>query len=105
MVYEITNTNNVSALFGNWEETLIWSCLQGIMGKVYADDLNTPTAAMAIIGDFTFFAGKPNVELVSAKFYDYDTAKRILEKHNHRFLWKKSKSYFPICNEKRTAYF
>lgn len=67
MVYEITNTNNVSALFGNWEETLIWSCLQGIMGKVYADDLNTPTAAMAIIGDFTFFAGKPNVELVSYK--------------------------------------
>ncbi len=67
MVYEITNTNNVSALFGNWEETLIWSCLQGIMGKVYADDLNTPTAAMAIIGDFTFFAGKPNIELVSYK--------------------------------------
>lgn len=67
MIYEITNTNNVSSLFGNWEETLIWSCLQGIMGKIYADDLNNPTAAMAIIGDFTFFAGKPNIELISYK--------------------------------------
>lgn len=66
-VYEMTETEHVSSLFGNWEETLIWSCLQGIMGKVYADDGNTPTAAMAIIGDFTFFAGKPNLELVSYK--------------------------------------
>ncbi len=67
MIYEISNTHNVSSLFGKWEETLIWSCLQGIMGKIYADDLNTPTAAMAIIGDFTFFAGKPNMELISYK--------------------------------------
>ncbi len=37
------------------------------MGKVYADHLNTPTAAMAMIGDFTFFAGKPSIELVSYK--------------------------------------
>lgn len=67
MVYEITDTNNVSSLFDKWEETLIWSCLQKIMGKVYADDLISPTAAMAIIGDFIFFAGKPNIELVSYK--------------------------------------
>lgn len=67
MVYEITNTDKVSSLFGKWEETLIWSCLQRIMGKIYADDLHTPTAAMAMIGYFIFFAGKPNMELVSYK--------------------------------------
>lgn len=67
MVYKITDTTNVSSLFGKWEETLIWSCLQGVMGKIYANDLNKPTSAMAIIGDFTFFAGKPNMELVSYK--------------------------------------
>lgn len=66
-VYEITDMGNVSSLFDKWEETLIWSCLQGIMGKIYADDRNIPTAAMASIGDFTFFAGKPNIELVSYK--------------------------------------
>ena len=67
MVYKITDTNNVSSLFDKWDETLIWSCLQGIMGKIYADNSNTPTAAMAMVGDFTFFAGKPNKELVSYK--------------------------------------
>ncbi|MDO4324042.1 MAG: GNAT family N-acetyltransferase [Lachnospiraceae bacterium] len=67
MVYEITDSNNVSVLFDNWDETLIWSCLQGIMGKIYADNPDRPTAAMAVIGDFTFFAGKPNIELVSYK--------------------------------------
>lgn len=67
MIYEITDTSNILTLFDEWEETLIWSCIQGIMGKIYADDLNKPTAAMAIIGDFTFFAGKPNIELVSYK--------------------------------------
>lgn len=67
MIYEVTNSKNISALFGKWEETLIWSCLQGIMGKLYADELNNPTATMAILGDFTFFAGKPNMELVSYK--------------------------------------
>ncbi len=65
MIYEITNTKIVSPLFGEWEETLIWSCLQGIMGNIYADDLKRPTAAMAVIGDFTFFAGEPCIELVS----------------------------------------
>ena len=51
MIYEIKDTNKISPLFGHWEETLIWSCLQGIMGKIYANDLTAPTAAMAVIGD------------------------------------------------------
>lgn len=67
MVYEITDTHKCLHLFGKWDETLIWSCLQGIMGKIYGDDLNNPTAAMAVLGDFTFFAGEPNAELVSYK--------------------------------------
>ena len=67
MICEITNPTNVSPLFGDWQESLIWSCLQGVMGKIYADDLEHPTAAMAILGDFSFYAGKPSVELVSYK--------------------------------------
>lgn len=67
MIYEITNTEKVSTLFGNWEETLIWSCLQGIMGKIYGNDSDHPTAAMSLLGDFAFFAGEPDVELVSYK--------------------------------------
>lgn len=67
MIYEITNPNIVRSMFGDWEETMIWSCLQSVMGKIYADDLEHPTAAMAILGDFSFYAGRPSVELVSYK--------------------------------------
>ena len=35
------------------------------MGKIYANDLTAPTAAMAVIGDFTFFAGEPCPELIA----------------------------------------
>lgn len=67
MVYELTDNGAASSLFDKWEETLIWSCLQGIMGKIYADDPKNPTAAMAVLGDFTFFAGKADRELVCYK--------------------------------------
>lgn len=55
MIYEIKDTNKISPLFGHWEETLIWSCLQGIMGKIYANDLTAHTAAMAVIRGFHLF--------------------------------------------------
>lgn len=62
MIYEITDTDKVSAIFDGWDETLIWSCLQGIMGKIYADDAGSPQSAAAVLGDFIFLAGKPNAE-------------------------------------------
>ncbi len=53
-------------LFKGWEETLIWSCLQGVMGKVYTNQPKED-GAMAMLGDFVFFAGKPSEELVRFK--------------------------------------
>ena len=40
-------------LFSGWEETMIFSCLQGEMGKLYTDD----DSAAAFLGDISFFAG------------------------------------------------
>lgn len=67
MIHEIINTNIAAPLFDGWEETLIWSCLQGVMGKVYANDPSAPTAALAILADFAFFAGEPDAELAAYK--------------------------------------
>lgn len=67
MIYETKNTQNAAPLFGGWKETLIWSCLQGIMGRIYADDPDNPSSACAMLGDFSFFAGTPNTELLSFK--------------------------------------
>ena len=56
-----------AALFAEWEETLIWSCLQGVMGGVYGDHPKEPASAAAILGDFCFLAGKPSHALASYK--------------------------------------
>ena len=53
--------SRVKALFSGWDETLIWSCLQGIMGALYVS--SDYCSAMAFLGDFCFFAGKPDMEL------------------------------------------
>lgn len=58
-------------LVGEWEETLIWSCLQGYMGKAWVDQISNPTSVQIITGDFCFFAGEPNKELVNHIPTDY----------------------------------
>lgn len=67
MIHKLINTRMAAPVFEEWEETLIWSCLQGIMGEIYVDSLENPHSAMAILGDFIFFAGEPSKELVSYK--------------------------------------
>jgi GNAT superfamily N-acetyltransferase len=54
----------IAPIFDGWNETLLWSSLQGYMGNAWADNLKDPKSAQIIIGDFCFFAGVPNLELV-----------------------------------------
>lgn len=56
----------IEPLFEGWQETMIWSCLQGYMGRAWADRRDNPTSARIIIGDFCFFAGSPNREMVGS---------------------------------------
>ena len=65
MVYELSDTSKVAALFGDWPETLITSCLQKVMGRVYVTDMEQPISALAFAGCFAFFAGEPDKELVA----------------------------------------
>ena len=73
MIRKVTDTKQVKPLFDGWEETMIWSCLQGVMGDLYADyfgdaadssKISGPEAAKAVLGDFVFLAGKPSKELL-----------------------------------------
>ena len=59
MAMELRETQKAAPLFAGWQETLIWSALQKVMGKVYVDSLECPASAMVILGDFCFPAGKP----------------------------------------------
>ncbi len=67
MIYELTDTSKVRLLFEGWNETLIYSCLQKVMGKVFVTDPDDPVSAMAYIECFAFFAGVPDKELVMTK--------------------------------------
>lgn len=67
MIFVMENPQNAEKLFKDWQETMLWSCLQGVMGEVYGNDKIHPASAAAVIGDFCFFAGKPDKELVAYK--------------------------------------
>ena len=59
MPVPVHQTTAAARLFARWEDTMIWSCLQGIMGEIWVDDLQAPNAAMARLGDFAFLQGYP----------------------------------------------
>ena len=67
MLYELTDISKVAHLFEGWQETLIYSCLQKVMGKIFVTDPEAPRAAMAYVGCFAFYAGAPDKELVGNK--------------------------------------
>ena len=55
MIYEITDvTEKIKSLFDGWDETLVYSCLQQVMGKIFVDDIDDPKSAYAFVGCFAF---------------------------------------------------
>ena len=69
MIYELNEPSIAAPLFANWQDpdAGIAACLDNVMGKMFADDTERPKAAMAVVGDFAYFAGEPNLELVGAR--------------------------------------
>ena len=62
-IIKIEDTTQVEDLFQHTTDTVILSCLQKVMGEVYAtEDLQS---AVAILGNFSFFVGIPRGELLS----------------------------------------
>lgn len=88
-VYRIVDSNlkKIESLFNDWNETLIWSCLQGYMGTAWADSSVNPKSAQIVIGDFCFFAGKPNERLVRNKPKEHHSNFIIMVPENE--LWAK----------------
>lgn len=67
MIYELDDTSKAKHIFEGWDETLIYSCLQKVMGKIYVTDKDNPKSAFAYVGYFGFYAGEPEKELVINK--------------------------------------
>lgn len=56
--------SRLAPLFEGWQESLIWSVLQGCMGEAWTDHIEHPSWGRLRIGDFCFFAGEPQEEAV-----------------------------------------
>lgn len=67
MVVKLNDTSKVKDLFDGWQETLIYSCMQKIMGSIYVTDCDKPASAFAYVGCFGFVAGEPDRELLENK--------------------------------------
>lgn len=64
-VVVIENQEILEQFFGNTQKTMVRSCCEKIMGKVYGKEGEKPDSAMAVLGDFTFFARKPDEVLTA----------------------------------------
>ena len=62
-IIKVEDTKQVEALFQNTTDTVILSCLQKVMGEIYAtEDLRS---AVAIFENFSFLVGVPSRELAT----------------------------------------
>ncbi len=71
---------NIKEIFETWNETIVWSCLQGIMGEIHTNTAGD--AAIAILGDFAFYAGNPSEELIRFAPKNYKQDFLIMVPHN-----------------------
>lgn len=64
MIYkaDINARKKLFSMFETMDDTTILSCLQGHMGNAWVDDLENPTVAQIIVGDFAFYAGDPDTK-------------------------------------------
>lgn len=50
MIYELKDTKKAEKIFDGWQETMIDSCIQQVMGKIFVTDLNTSEIGMCFSG-------------------------------------------------------
>ena len=68
MIYELKDTSKAEGLFSGFEDSMIRTCMQGLLGgKIYVTDPEAPRSAMAFAAEFAFLAGEPDRELAAFK--------------------------------------
>lgn len=89
----------IERIFHRCSETMIWSCLQGYMGKAWVDNVQNPKSAQIIIGDFCFFAGVPNLDLVKNIPNYYTTPYILMVPESDKWGTMIGQKYKVSCNK------
>lgn len=71
----------IAPLFDGWEDTIIYSCLQNVMGTVYTVG-DSESSAAAVLGAFCFLAGTPDKYLAG---HDYGSDFLIMTPQNEEW--------------------
>lgn len=101
MAVLLTSPHTVAPLFAGWNDTMIISCLEGIMGKVYGNGRESPTSSLTILKDFAFLAGQPDRELIALAMENTDF--RILVPQNQ--AWSQAiEAVYGTCAKAVTRY-
>lgn len=90
-IHKLSEPSAALELFDGWEETVIWSALDGTMGDIYAND--ALTAAVAVLGDLAF---------LSSPSLDADAVQALLRDLKARtdhslFLVAQNDAQFALC--------
>ena len=69
MICELKDPSRAAPLFEGRKEldVGIVACLENVMGRILANDPEKPKSALALIGDFAFCAGEPDLALLCGK--------------------------------------
>lgn len=82
MIYQLKDTSKATSLFAGWQDSVVWSAVQGVMGKIYVDSLEKPESGAVMLGDFCFLSGKPTEETAFFCPVDLKSEERILVPQN-----------------------
>ncbi|MGM9538705.1 MAG: GNAT family N-acetyltransferase [Candidatus Onthomonas sp.] len=82
MALRLTDPACARPLFDGWQETMVWSALEGVMGEVWVDRERQPASALVLNGDFAFCAGRPNPSVLTSRPSDWNRDFLILTPHN-----------------------
>ncbi len=65
----LNDLSKIHTWYMDWDDSMIWSCFQKIMGEAYVDCAEHPQSAIVYVNCFAFAAGKPSKQLVQ-EWYD-----------------------------------
>ncbi len=61
---QLEDLSKIHSLYKDWDESMICSCFQKVMGEAYVDNIENPRSAIVSVNCFAFAAGKPDESLV-----------------------------------------
>lgn len=90
-IHKLSEPSAALELFDGWEETVIWSALDGTMGDIYANE--ALTAAVAVLGDLAFLAS-PSLDADAVQALLRDLKART---DHSLFLVAQNDAQFALC--------